>query len=73
MFIFVLDIADIAMGDMTDTQKKVVENSGVAIIALSFPIGGCDLFIAYLLVHVLVVLVMFIDALVLCLVHAHMF
>lgn len=62
------------MADAEVAKKKALADVEAAATAvpLAWPTGGYDSFIPYLLVHVLVVYMMFIDVSVLCTVRAHM-
>ena len=62
------------MADDEVAKKKGLANAEAAAIvaALAWPTGGYDSFIPYLLVHVLVVYMLFIDVSFLCNVRAHL-
>ena len=62
------------MADDEVAKKKALADAetAVAAAALTWPTGGYDSFIPYLLVHVLAVYMVFIDVSVLCTVRAHM-
>ena len=64
---YFLDLPDIAMAGVTNSTKKIGEASTTA-MALTFSTGEYDLFIAYLLIHVLAIIVAIIDLTMLCLV-----
>ena len=62
------------MADDEAAKKKASADAeaAAAAAALTWPTGGYDSFISYLLVHVLAVYMLFIDVSVLCTVRAHM-